>query len=262
MKFFDTLPSCAKAVNSALSSFWKTRLSVGNFDEMMQYSLSNPGKFLRAAMCMNVGEEFLESAAFVGGAIEMIHLYSLVHDDLPCMDDSDFRRGKPSVHKEFGEAEAVLFGDGLLTGAFEMLSSNALNLNDSKKVALVNALARFGGFEGLVGGQLMDIKGDTTDHMQRLKTGKLFAFSCVSGGIIRGFNEAQLATLENFGIKFGLLYQICDDISDGDIPRGEGSSQAILVANECREIVSALGNGFDVMKSLPFEILSLNDIEY
>ncbi len=153
-------------------------------------------------------------------ALEMIHTYSLIHDDLPSMDDDDLRRGKPTNHKMFGEAAAILAGDGLLTYSFQLIAEDPA-LTSDKKVKLIALLARCAGPEGMVGGQVADIEGEmkqlTANELENIhvhKTGKLLTFSVIAGGIISGASDNELELLERFAFHIGLAFQIQDDILD------------------------------------------------
>ena len=189
----------------------------------MRYSLFAGGKRLRPILLLAAadavgmdGRRFLQSAC----ALEMIHTYSLIHDDLPAMDDDDYRRGMPTNHKVFGEGMAILAGDGLLTLAFEtLLSQPDVPAETLNRVTREIALAA--GPSGMVGGQAIDLlsEGKSPDQetmtlMHRLKTGALFRASIRSGGILAGATEAELSDLTRFAESFGLAFQITDDILD------------------------------------------------
>lgn len=161
------------------------------------------------------------NAMQVGCALECLHVYSLVHDDLPCMDDDDLRRGKPTTHKVYGEAMAVLAGDALLTLAFEGLSSDAAHPDPAIRSQLVLALARAGGVNGMIGGQVIDINvaetardTDLITQLQRLKTGALIRFAAQAGGLISGASSTDLDALDCYANALGLAFQIQDDILD------------------------------------------------
>lgn len=191
--------------------------------ESMRYSLSAGGKRIRPilsiASCEAVGgmtEDVIPAAI----AIEMIHTYSLIHDDLPAMDNDDLRRGKPTNHKVFGEATAILAGDGLLTLAFSILSG----VSNSMKI--IHEIALAAGPEGMVGGQQLDIENEgknidvkALEELHRRKTGALILAAVRSGGIAGGAAETQLSALTDYGMKIGLAFQIADDILDleGDV---------------------------------------------
>ncbi len=193
----------------------------------MKYTLMLPGKRLRPVMC-------LETARMLGGnientlptacAIEMLHCQSLIHDDLPCMDNDDFRRGKPSNHKVFGEANAVLAGDALLTFAPQLIIEKSINLSKETILQLVHEFVKWGGAYALIAGQVVDIESEggkyvktpeeTLNFIHMNKTAALFRLAIRSGAITANTDETTLSELDNFASKFGLLFQIYDDIMD------------------------------------------------
>ena len=190
---------------------------------MRHAALAN-GKRMRPFFLLETGAMFdaserslLRSAA----ALECIHCYSLVHDDLPCMDDDDFRRGQPTVHKAFGEATAVLAGDALLTLAFKILASPETHDDPAMRALLIERLADSAGARGMVGGQMIDmLESDsprdlnTITRMQRLKTGALISYATEAAAIIGGAREAERNALAGFSNDLGLAYQIADDLLD------------------------------------------------
>ncbi|WP_318019885.1 polyprenyl synthetase family protein [Rossellomorea vietnamensis] len=191
--------------------------------EAMIYSLQAGGKRIRPILLLAVIQTFNQNTRLglnTASALEMIHTYSLIHDDLPSMDDDDLRRGKPTNHKMFGEAAAILAGDGLLTYSFQLIAEDSALTND-QKVKLIALLARCAGPEGMVGGQVADIEGEnkrlTVQELENIhvhKTGKLLIFSVLAGGIISGASENELELLERFSYHIGLAFQIQDDILD------------------------------------------------
>lgn len=188
----------------------------------MDYSLDADGKRLRPLLLLAVLDTFneeVEKGYPAASALEMIHTYSLIHDDLPAMDNDDLRRGKPTNHIQFDESTAILAGDGLLTLAFEVLTVG--DLAPSIKVELVKLLADTAGYKGMIGGQQADIKGEEADldleeiesiHLR--KTGALIKMATVSGGLIAGKSDEILAQLALFADEVGIAYQIRDDILD------------------------------------------------
>lgn len=192
--------------------------------EAMDYSLLAGGKRLRPALCLTAAAlcGLTDEASIMpfAAAIEMIHTYSLIHDDLPAMDDDDLRRGKPSNHKAFGEAMAILAGDALLADAFAFMCSAPLP--PERVVRAVGALARAAGGRGMAGGQALDMLRTGRDHvaledlrrMHALKTGALIKASCVCGGLLAGAGGAMPAALETYGAALGTAFQIADDILD------------------------------------------------
>jgi len=192
--------------------------------EAMRYSALSPGKRLRPFLVLSGAGLFgvaRRCALQVAAAVEMVHAYSLVHDDLPAMDDSDLRRGRPTCHKEFDEATAVLAGDGLLTMAFEVLSDPDTHGDPAVRCELVGALAGAAGAAGMVGGQMIDLIAENRSldigaitRLQRMKTGALIAFSCEAGAILaKAPSESRLA-LRGYAHDLGLAFQIADDLLD------------------------------------------------
>ena len=192
--------------------------------EAMRYSALAPGKRLRPFLVLASARMFgvaQRCALQVAAAVEMIHAYSLVHDDLPAMDDSDLRRGRPTCHKEFDEATAVLAGDGLLTAAFELLAEADTHGDPAVRIELVSALASAAGAAGMVGGQMIDLIAEHQDldigaitRLQRMKTGALIAFSCEAGAILAKAPYELRTALRGYAHDLGLAYQIADDLLD------------------------------------------------
>lgn len=197
--------------------------------ESMEYSLFTGGKRLRPILAIKSFEIFHDNVNMIlpfAAAIEMIHTYSLIHDDLPCMDNDDFRRGKPTSHKVYGEAMAVLTGDGLLNFAFESLSAytarTSRTVGDYKKnIAAIDVIGKCSGVKGMIGGQVLDLYGSAENmdedmllSMYRRKTGALIEASIVAGGIIGRASDDDIEILREFGENLGLAYQINDDILD------------------------------------------------
>jgi geranylgeranyl diphosphate synthase type II len=192
----------------------------------MEYSLFAGGKRVRPILCMAAAEA-------VGGvetdvlplacALELIHTYSLIHDDLPVMDDDDLRRGKPTSHKVFGEALALLAGDGLLTESFRLMARMDIKpgLDPLCLLRAIGIVAEAAGYQGMVGGQVLDIQWEGKDiapslvgHIHRRKTGALIAASATAGAVVGGGNEEEIGKIEEYGAKIGLAFQIADDILD------------------------------------------------
>lgn len=190
---------------------------------MMDYTLTAPGKRIRAAVvmwaCRVTCGAITKEAKTAAAAIEMVHTYSLIHDDLPSMDDDDMRRGLPTCHKAFGEAEAILTGDALLTKAFEILASDIEDADMAKRMIIT--LARAAGAAGMIAGQMADIKGQNTKGDRRLlesihmnKTAKMFAASAAMGAVAAEGTDEQIEILYNYGLDIGFSFQIADDILD------------------------------------------------
>ncbi|HCU59281.1 MAG TPA: farnesyl-diphosphate synthase, partial [Alphaproteobacteria bacterium] len=194
--------------------------------EAMKYAVMNGGKRLRPFLVAKSAELFdvSEEKAFMAGAsLEMLHTYSLIHDDLPAMDNDDLRRGKPTCHKAFDEATAILAGDGLLTFAFELLADS--DYENEKKIKLIKLLSNgAGAFEGMVAGQTLDLYAETVkdekeplkliENIEKMKTGCLLKYACEAGAVIGGANEKELEALRVYARKIGQTFQISDDILD------------------------------------------------
>jgi farnesyl diphosphate synthase len=192
--------------------------------EAMRYSALSPGKRLRPLLVLASAQLFgvaRRSALQVAAAIEMVHAYSLIHDDLPAMDNSDLRRGRPTNHKRFDEATAVLAGDGLLTMAFEVLADPDTHGDPAVRAELAGALASAAGAGGMVGGQMIDLIAEkepldigAITRLQRMKTGALIAFSCESGAILAKASAELRLALRGYAHDLGLAFQIADDLLD------------------------------------------------
>jgi geranylgeranyl pyrophosphate synthase len=212
----STMASCHQDLGS-------TYVTLGNLSGANTYALSRGGKRIRpllvslAALAVNESTEHFYTPAC---ALELIHTYSLIHDDLPAMDDDDLRRGKPSLHKAFDEATAILAGDGLQALAFELLA-DAPGLSAEQRIQMVKTLAAASGPRGMVGGQAIDIAAVDTDmtldqlqNMHSMKTGALIRAALAMGGITANASKEQLAALDVFGTHIGLAFQVVDDILD------------------------------------------------
>lgn len=192
--------------------------------EAMRYAVLNGGKRLRAFLVMEVAKLFSVNrtcAARVGASVEMLHAYSLVHDDLPAMDDDDLRRGQPSCHKKFDEATAILAGDALQTRAFEVLAEEDTHADSEARIELVLALALAAGMRGMVGGQMIDMESEGKDltgaeitRLQALKTGRLIQYAAEAGAILGRAPAAQRHAIMAYGRDLGAAFQIYDDVLD------------------------------------------------
>lgn len=201
-----------------------TDLAEARLFEAMRYGCLNGGKRLRPFLVCQSARLFAvnpDCAVRVAAAVEFVHCYSLIHDDLPAMDDGELRRGRPTVHRRFDEATAILAGDGLLTYAFEVLADPATHEDPNVRCQLVAALARAAGSHGMVGGQMLDLIAErerfdlgTTTRLQRLKTGEMIAFSCEAGGILGKAATPQRHALRAYAHDLGLAFQIVDDLLD------------------------------------------------
>jgi geranylgeranyl pyrophosphate synthase len=214
----------AVAVNETLADIMARDGDVHpDLRNMMDYTLTAPGKRIRAAVvmwaCRVTCGAITKEAKTAAAAIEMVHTYSLIHDDLPSMDDDDMRRGLPTCHKAFGEAEAILTGDALLTKAFEVLASDIEDADMAKRMIIT--LAQAAGAAGMIAGQMADIKGQDTKGDRRLlesihmnKTAKMFAASAAIGAVAAEGTDEQIEILYNYGLDIGFSFQIADDILD------------------------------------------------
>ncbi len=233
--------------------------------EAMRYSVLAGGKRVRPALCLASCEAVggdPERASSAAAAIELVHTYSLVHDDLPCMDDDDVRRGRPTNHKVYGDALAVLAGDGLLTLAFEVLAEAAADLPAETHMEMIRILANASGCRGMVGGQAVDLASEgasdvdlpTLQFIHTRKTGSLFAGACRIGALAASGGPRETALLGKLGEKLGLAFQIVDDLLDEtgksekmgkssgkDRARGKATYPRILGTEESRHRVEELG---------------------
>ncbi len=190
----------------------------------MKYGLFSGGKKIRSKILIDVGSLFkidYKSLIIVGSAIECIHSYSLIHDDLPCMDNDTIRRGKPSAHIKFGESTAVLAGNSLLTLAFEILSHKNFNVSEKIKISLIDKISRSSGHLGIAGGQFLDLDYEHKKiskkkiiEMEIKKTGKLFSFACAAPLILKSKSKKEIKKFEEIGAEIGLLFQVADDLID------------------------------------------------
>jgi len=213
----------ASHVDIFLKNYLKKRTENTQLFNALKYGLFSGGKKFRSYLIVTSGKLFnlnYKQLIAIGAAVECMHSYSLIHDDLPSMDDDDFRRGKKSTHKVFGEATAILAGNSLLTLAFEILSSNNININAKSKINLINALASSAGHSGIAGGQYLDLKFEKMRvnknliiDMQNKKTGELISFCTENAAIIANKNSHR-KFLKKIGLDIGLLFQITDDLLD------------------------------------------------
>lgn len=202
----------------------ETDLAENHLYEAMRHGTLNGGKRLRPFLVMESAKLFgvdTSRARRVAAALEFVHCYSLIHDDLPAMDDAALRRGKPTVHKQYDEATAILAGDALLTLAFEVLSDNETHEDPRVRIELIRALAVASGGHGMVGGQMLDLIAEkeefdlgTISRLQRMKTGKLMAFACEAGAILGKASDPHRRALCNYAHDLGLAFQVTDDILD------------------------------------------------
>ena len=217
------LNKIAKDTNLFLKRFIKYQKKT-DLITPMQYGLFSGGKKIRSKILSDVGSLFkldYKSLIIIGSAVECIHAYSLIHDDLPCMDNDSIRRGKPSTHVKFGESTAVLAGNSLLILAFEILSHKDLNLSERTKINLINKISESSGHLGVAGGQYLDLSYEHKKiskrkiiEMEIKKTGKLFSFCCAVPLIIKNKSINEIKKFENIGADIGLLFQVADDLID------------------------------------------------
>ena len=219
----NKLVKIANDTNFFLKNFIKKQKKT-ELISAMNYGLFSGGKKIRSKILLDIGGIFkieYKTLIAVGAAVECIHAYSLIHDDLPCMDNDDLRRGKLSTHLKFGESTAVLAGNSLLTMAFEILTSSNLMIDEKIKVNLVRKLSECSGHLGIAGGQYLDLNFEKKKisknkiiDMEIKKTGKLFSFCCMVPAIIKKKNLKEIIFFENIGANIGLLFQIADDMID------------------------------------------------
>ena len=221
----EALEETAQLVDKAVSRLLpETELAEAQLYDAMRYGTLGGGKRLRPFMVMQSAKLFgvdPARAKRVAAVVEMVHSYSLIHDDLPAMDNADMRRGKLAVHRAYDEATAILAGDALLTMAFEVLSEPDTHEDPNVRCALIAALANASGIQGMVGGQMLDLIGEnesfdlgTISRLQRMKTGKLMAFACEAGAILGKASDSYKRALCNYAYDLGLAFQVTDDILD------------------------------------------------
>ena len=217
------LNKIAKDTNLFLKNFIKKQKN-SYLIVPMKYGLFSGGKKIRSKILIDIGSLFkvdYKSLIIIGSAVECIHAYSLIHDDLPCMHNDKIRRGKPSTHVKFGESTAVLAGNSLLTMAFEILSHKSLNISERTKIYLINKISECAGHLGIAGGQYLDLSYEKKKisqkkivEMEIKKTGKLFSFCCIAPLILKKRNKREIKKFESLGANIGLLFQLADDIID------------------------------------------------
>ena len=229
-----------KLVEDKMISYLSQLDAPSTLKDSMLYSISAGGKRIRPILALAVMESFQKDPLQIMDAvcaIEFVHTYSLIHDDLPSMDNDDYRRGKPTSHKVFGEAQAILAGDALLTESFTMITSNEF-LSPEQKVQMIAVLSQAAGAAGMVGGQVEDLEGEdrnlTLNELESIhekKTGKMLECSVLTGGIAAGASDDDLKYLKNYARHIGIAFQIQDDILDitgsqDEIGKPVGSDEA------------------------------------
>jgi farnesyl diphosphate synthase len=238
--------------------------------EAMHYAVFTGGKRLRpfltvvSASLFGVSEE---SSLRAAAAIEFVHTYSLIHDDLPAMDDDDFRRGMPSCHIKFGEDAAILAGDALLTLAFEIMCDHLTHADSLVRCELVSILSQAAGYNGMVGGQMLDILSDAqmsatdTIRMQRMKTGELFAAACEAGAVLGKASKNLRQSLKGYAHDLGIAFQLIDDIADQDLATGDvnaikkAQKNATMLINQAISHLHVFEEKADPLRSLALAIL-------
>jgi farnesyl diphosphate synthase len=228
--------------------------------EAMRHAVLGGGKRLRPTLVVETASLFGVSesqAMYAGAAFELLHCYSLVHDDLPAMDNDDTRRGRPTVHKAFGEATAILAGDALQTLAFDVLSRETTHNNPAVRAALVQCLAKASGIGGMAGGQMLDLEAEgrfsenkvppaliiaDVEKLQRMKTGALLAACCQAGTILSGADDVQVNAIARYGRAIGFAFQLADDLLDAEGDAAEvGKAVGKDAAKNKATFVSTLG---------------------
>lgn len=286
----DALEECVVGVNKTISRLLpQTDLAEDRLYEAMRHGVLSGGKRLRPFMVMQSAKIFNVDPARArraAAAVEFLHCYSLIHDDLPAMDNSDLRRGVPTVHMRYDEATAILAGDALLTLAFEVLADQDTHADPHVRIELVRKLAEASGPQGMVGGQMLDLIGEnqefdfgTISRMQRMKTGKLMAFACESGAILGKADEPHKRALCNYAYDLGLAFQVTDDILDVEEPssmtgkpanqdekagkstfvstmgKEEAKSRAEMLVNQAISHLSVFQGRADMLKELAYYVL-------
>ena len=287
--FFEDLNATAARIDKCLDDLLNARASDGEVTRpqqllaAMRHGALNGGKRLRPFLVLKSTALFGgndEAALRVAAALECVHSYSLVHDDLPAMDDDELRRGQPTVHIAFDEATAILAGDALLTLAFDIIASDETEIDPLAKLELISKLARAAGIGGMVGGQILDIAAETKTpdetgiiRLQAMKTGALLRFSCEARAIISRATREDRERMGQFGETIGLAFQLADDLLDvtadsetmgkatgKDAARGKGTlvglhgvdwarEQLRGLVNEAESILTGYGPAADVLRA-------------
>ena len=267
----NKLIKIANDTNSFLRGFIKKQKKSELISAML-YGLFPGGKKIRSKILLDIGillKVEYKMLITIGAAVECIHAYSLIHDDLPCMDNDKLRRGKPSTHIKFGESTAVLAGNSLLTMAFEILTSSNLKINEKTKVDLVKKLSECSGHLGIAGGQYLDlsfekkrISKNKIIDMEIKKTGKLFSFCCAVPAIIKRKNLKDIIFFENIGANIGLLFQIADDLIDF---KSSSKTAGKITGKDKKKgkatLISLLGYNNAIKYSNKIKFKIINDLE-
>lgn len=229
VEFLDILKARALQLEAFLADYLNDQVRLGedgrpkNLMKAIRHGVLNGGKRLRPFLLEETAQMLggkKKAALYAAAGLECIHCYSLIHDDLPAMDDDDLRRGQPTVHKAYDEATAILAGDALLTLGFELTVSPENGLNDKVRSDLVFVLAKAGGLGGMVGGQMLDMENENenageklVDQIHRMKTGALIRYACEAGALIGG-SQADVQIMRNYGDIIGRAFQLADDLLD------------------------------------------------
>ena len=251
----------SKLVNLFLKRYFKKQ-DFSNLIIPMKYGTLFGGKKIRSSVIFNTGKIFginYNKLINICAAVECIHSYSLIHDDLPCMDNDKLRRGKPSTHIKFGESTAILAGNSLLTLAFELISDKKYRIKPEKKNRLLKLLAECAGHAGIAGGQFLDlsyerkkISSSKIISMQKKKTGKLFSFCCLAPSVLSGESSKIKREMSVIGEEIGLLFQIADDLLD---IKGSKSDTGKLVRKDKKRGKSTLINLLGYKRTLEFALI-------
>ena len=251
----------SKIIDEFLKKYFNNQ-EYSNLIIPMKYGILFGGKKVRSTIILNVGKILnVKSKNLINicAAVECIHSYSLIHDDLPCMDDDKLRRGKPSTHVKFGESTAILAGNSLLTLAFEIIVNKNYNIEPSKKVELIKKLSECSGHTGIAGGQFLDLSYEKRKvgssniiNMQKKKTGKLFEFCCLAPAIISNKNKKIKKEMSFIGEELGFLFQIADDLLD---IKGDKTYVGKPVNKDKKKGKSTLINLMGYNKTLKFALM-------
>lgn len=257
-QFRFQLESDVQAVEKRLSEVLGDKKNTGELYrpkklmDAMRHATLNGGKRLRPFLVLQAGKLFgakPDNLLQIATALECVHCYSLVHDDLPAMDDDDLRRGEPTVHKKFDEATAILAGDALLTFAFDLLADQRAHDSPLIRIQLVSKLAKAAGIGGMAGGQMLDLQPESSmpvpkeiSLMQAMKTGALIKYACEAGGICGGATDIEMSALETYGSCIGQAFQLADDILDVTATSGQMGKTTAKDENKGKQTqVSNLG---------------------
>ena len=255
--FQKSLKNSSLKIENVLLKILEKKVSKNKIlNDAIRYSVLEGGKRVRPFLvseCSKFFDTDEDEIMQIAAAIELLHVYSLVHDDLPSIDNDDLRRGRPSTHKYFDEATAILVGDALQALSFEILSNNYKKIKKTDQIILINSFAKYVGQNGMVGGQAIDIDKNKNNlsiekllEMYKLKTANLISFSCQVGGIVSGADQKKVNALKNFGDYLGIAFQISDDIID---IIGDESITGKRVGSDLKNNKKTFLNFFDIYES-------------